>query len=87
MLKIEIIIDKKEKTMDILSNIIRLAQEYELATIQNLTDDEQEILMLKNELKNMKNNIASYVSKIYRTSTKEVQDILDNICIRVGIKK
>ena len=72
--------------MDVLSTIYALAQEYELKSIKELSDDKQEILMLRNELNNMRENISSYVKKIYPTCTKEVQDILDNICLRVGIK-
>ena len=73
--------------MDILSTIYALAQEYELKSIVDFNNDKLEILMLRNELNNIRANIASYVKKIYPTGTKEVRDILDNICLRVGIKK
>ena len=72
--------------MDILSTIYSLTKEYELKSIKELSDDKLEILMLRNELNNIRANISSYVKKIYPTGTKEVQDILDNICLRVGIK-
>ena len=73
--------------MDILSAIYSLTQEYEILAVQNLSDDKQEILRLKTELQNIRDNISVYVAKIYLKCTKEMQDILDNICLRVGIKK
>ena len=72
--------------MDILSAIYALTKEYELKSIIDCNNDKLEILMLRNELNNIRANISSYVEKIYPTGTKEVQDILDNICLRVGIK-
>ena len=72
--------------MDILSTIYALAQEYELKRIQSLSDDKQEIFLLNRELQNIRDNISCYVDKLYPTVSKEVQDILDHICVLVGVK-
>lgn len=73
--------------MDILSTILHLTQEYELKCINSLNDDKQEILRLRQELNNMRENVQNYISKIYYDSTEDVQVILDNICLRLDIKK
>lgn len=73
--------------MDILSTILHLTQEYELKCINSLNDDKQEILRLRQELNNMRENVQNYISKIYYDSTEDVQAILDNICLRLDIKK
>lgn len=72
--------------MDILNTIYYLSQMYELESIKNLPDDKQEILRLKTELKNIRDNISFYISKVYTKVPKETQEILDNISLRVGIK-
>ena len=72
--------------MDILSNILYLSQIYEQEYVNSLSKEKKEVLNLKRELENVKENISQYISKIYSKSSREVQEILDNISRLIGIK-